>query len=351
MEEIRRKRQMRRQFFISLILVSCINISAHGIGMGAANRLPPAPRLNVENHQPKLLKMVNAVYPASDLEAGTYGEEVIQMTVNELGYVTDTAIISGVMGGLGEAAVAAAKQWVFAPAVMDGKAIQANATAVFVFGLYGTPRALDLRSTGTRFYVHTGPESERLIMDQGGMLTGPGGSILSPADIRAVQERFKFSPRFDISTRDMIPLAVIDQTLQSLKDTGVSLFRLESPAYRYNPKFPFIPSSEPRLFYSVLLNGESDLIQLVGVDRTIEPTKIDLDASRIRELLPKAKGSSKILFFTMFVDGTGRVLRVENFDEDTKDAVTMLKDARVLAPGRRGIENVPTAVLLAIPTN
>jgi hypothetical protein len=174
---------------------------------------------------------------------------------------------------------------------------------------------------------------------------------LAPTEIVEIQQRFKATLRFDISTSYIIPFAIIDQTLRSLEVAGILVFRLESPEYRFrDPRYPFVNSfAEPDLFYSVLVNEQSDLIQLVGADPGVTPPKFNVDITRLSELIPVAAGTPRIFFFTMFVDEKGTILAVESQDQETKDAVNALKQVPVLVPGRRENVNVPTAVLVAIP--
>lgn len=175
---------------------------------------------------------------------------------------------------------------------------------------------------------------------------------MSPTQIRDIQQSRRFTLNFDISAKEVIPFAVIDQSLRALVQAGVFPFRLESPVYRFlDPGYPpVISPAESHLFYSVLFTEESDLIQLVGSDPSVIPPKLDLDITRLRKLIPEAGSEPKVLFFTMFVSEKGSVRAVESPDRSAKAAVNMLKQVPVLVPGRREGINVATAVLIAIPT-
>lgn len=72
-------------------------------------------------------------YTAAALQAGIEGKVRIQITVDETGRVTDVRVLAGLGHGLDEAALAAARQAVFEPAVRCGKPVSATFTVSMRF--------------------------------------------------------------------------------------------------------------------------------------------------------------------------------------------------------------------------
>ncbi len=70
---------------------------------------------------PKLLKMVEPVYPESARKAGVEGEVIIEARTDEAGRVVDARIVQSIPPDLDQAAVDAVKQWIYEPLLIDKK--------------------------------------------------------------------------------------------------------------------------------------------------------------------------------------------------------------------------------------
>ena len=120
-----------------------VTLSTAGAVMssGAATPPPmPAPPLMPGRFQsssagPVVIKRVDPQWPPEAQAAGVQGMVVVQMAVAPDGTVRDTRVLRSVPM-LDEAALAAARQWRFAPAGPEGRADPVMFTAVFAF----TPR-------------------------------------------------------------------------------------------------------------------------------------------------------------------------------------------------------------------
>ena len=84
--------------------------------------------------QPKLLQAVAPDYPAAALAAGKEAKVKVRIHIDATGVVTGVDVVDHVGDGFDEAAVAAAMQYVFDPAEIDGKpaAITVETTINFV---------------------------------------------------------------------------------------------------------------------------------------------------------------------------------------------------------------------------
>ncbi len=88
---------------------------------GTRNReQPPA-----QTAAPRLTQFVQADYPADALAQGVEGSVLLQLSVDVEGHVTDAQVLTGVGHGLDEAALAAARRFVFEPARRDGQVVPA----------------------------------------------------------------------------------------------------------------------------------------------------------------------------------------------------------------------------------
>src|SRR5688572_32643050 len=81
----------------------------------------PPPAKRVMTKQPKLLQAVAPDYPPKALEAGKQAYVKVRIHIDATGIVTKVDVLEPVGDGFDEAAVAAAKQYVFEPAEIDGK--------------------------------------------------------------------------------------------------------------------------------------------------------------------------------------------------------------------------------------
>jgi TonB family protein len=82
---------------------------------------PPATPTGVVTRPPKLLQAVAPDYPPAALAAGKAADVKVRIKIDASGLVTAVDVIEKVGEGFDEAAVAAALQYVFEPAEIDGK--------------------------------------------------------------------------------------------------------------------------------------------------------------------------------------------------------------------------------------
>ncbi len=95
--------------------------------------LPQAPeKLSESMLQSRATTRVKPVYPPSAKKMNAAGTVEVQVTISEAGTVVEATAISGHIA-LRSAAVEAARQWVFKPAISNGVPVQANGVLSFVF--------------------------------------------------------------------------------------------------------------------------------------------------------------------------------------------------------------------------
>jgi TonB family protein len=82
---------------------------------------------------PKLVKFVEAEFPPSEAKAGRGATVVLQIAITATGGVADVTVQGSAGPAFDVPAVAAARQFVFEPAVVDGKAIPVKITYRYVF--------------------------------------------------------------------------------------------------------------------------------------------------------------------------------------------------------------------------
>ena len=82
----------------------------------------------------KLLERVEPEYPKGAQELGIQGVVLLQVTANEAGEVEKVEVVRG-HPLLAEAAVAAVKQWRYAPTLLNGKPVPVAFTVTVDFGL------------------------------------------------------------------------------------------------------------------------------------------------------------------------------------------------------------------------
>lgn len=82
---------------------------------------------------PKLVKFVEAEFPPSEVAAGKGATVVLQIAIGVDGAVADVKVLQSAGAAFDTAAVGAAKQFVFTPALVDGKPIPVKITYRYVF--------------------------------------------------------------------------------------------------------------------------------------------------------------------------------------------------------------------------
>src|SRR5205814_1137455 len=88
---------------------------------------------------PRLVHFVQADYPAEALAAGLHGSVLLSLEIDTEGHVTEASVITPAGHGFDEAALVAARQFVFAPARRNGEAIAARIRYRYRFSPYDAP--------------------------------------------------------------------------------------------------------------------------------------------------------------------------------------------------------------------
>ncbi len=84
--------------------------------------------------EPRKLKHVEATYPRPAVLARVEGLVVLECTIDVTGHVSDVRVLRGVPA-LDEAALAAVKQWAYAPTLLDGVPVPVIMTVTVSFNL------------------------------------------------------------------------------------------------------------------------------------------------------------------------------------------------------------------------
>ena len=98
-----------------------------GEGSGAPLKLTSAP-------SPKLIKQVDPIYPEEARKAGVEGVVIVEATIDIYGRVQSVKVLRSIPP-LDQAAIDAVKQWVYEPAIIDGKPIPVSFTVKVQFTL------------------------------------------------------------------------------------------------------------------------------------------------------------------------------------------------------------------------
>ncbi|HZJ64947.1 MAG TPA: energy transducer TonB, partial [Kofleriaceae bacterium] len=116
---------------IAAIAIWCAPAVADDVRKPDATAPGPAP---VVTKSPKLLQAQAPEYPPAALEASKEAKVRVRIHIDATGIVTAVDVIEAVGDGFDEAAVAAAMQYIFEPAEIDGKpaAIAVETTINFV---------------------------------------------------------------------------------------------------------------------------------------------------------------------------------------------------------------------------
>ncbi|MCW5805871.1 MAG: TonB-dependent receptor [Deltaproteobacteria bacterium] len=88
----------------------------------AEDKPPPPKQTGVVTKQPKLLQAVSPEYPPAALAANKQAKVKVRLHIDENGVVTQVDVLEPAGDGFDEAARAAALQYIFEPAEIDGKA-------------------------------------------------------------------------------------------------------------------------------------------------------------------------------------------------------------------------------------
>lgn len=115
------------------------DISAGGRGSGIASPAPPS-RSNRDgaayDERPRVLRQVEPAYPPLAKLTGIEGLVVLSVLIDETGRLQEVQVVKSLGNtGCDQAAVTAAKQWTFAPAIRQGNPVAARVTLPVLFSL------------------------------------------------------------------------------------------------------------------------------------------------------------------------------------------------------------------------
>src|SRR3954469_19475255 len=108
------------RWFLAIAAVAAISAPALADDVRAPDKPPPPKQIGVVTKPPKLLQAVAPDYPPAALAAGKTAKVKVRIKIDATGIVTGVDVIDKVGDGFDEAAVAAALQYVFDPAEIDG---------------------------------------------------------------------------------------------------------------------------------------------------------------------------------------------------------------------------------------
>ena len=109
---------------------------ATGAAKASAQPAQPPPPVDAPAHvivPPKLVKFVEAEFPPSEAKAGRGATVVLQIAITATGGVADVTVQKSAGSAFDLPALTAARQFVFEPAVVDGKPIPVKITYRYVF--------------------------------------------------------------------------------------------------------------------------------------------------------------------------------------------------------------------------
>ncbi len=99
------------------------------------SELGPPPDFVPFEKAPAVIKRVDPLYPELARKAGMEGRVIVKVWIDRKGKVKDVVILKGATEVLNEAAIKAAKQWEFTPAMMKHGPVDVWSTLTFNFKL------------------------------------------------------------------------------------------------------------------------------------------------------------------------------------------------------------------------
>src|SRR3954471_16101010 len=145
-----------RSGVLAIAVIVALCAPARGDDVRAPDAPPPPKRTGVVTKSPKLVQAQAPEYPPAALEAGKEAKVKVRIHIDAMGTVSSVDVVEPVGDGFDEAAVAAALQYVFDPAEIDGKPapIAVETTINFVIEHREEP---DVDPPPAPPAVHTGP--------------------------------------------------------------------------------------------------------------------------------------------------------------------------------------------------
>src|SRR5262249_29487653 len=110
-----------RAMFRVVVAICALCAIARADDVRAPDKPAPPKQTGVVTKPPKLIQALAPDYPPAALEAGKEAKVKVRIHIDASGIVTSVDVLEPVGDGFDEAAKAAALQYVFEPAEIDGK--------------------------------------------------------------------------------------------------------------------------------------------------------------------------------------------------------------------------------------
>ena len=113
-----------------------------GVGLVAAFESSASAQAPADVEPPVVVHHVDAIYPPSALRERKHSDVVLDLTIDADGHVSKVDVVQSGGADLDEAAVVAAREWTFVPALRGGKAIASRIRVPFHFAPPAPPPEL-----------------------------------------------------------------------------------------------------------------------------------------------------------------------------------------------------------------
>ncbi len=156
-----------RRWVLAIAVIAAFCTPARGDDVRAPDAPPPPKRTGVVTKSPKLVQAQAPEYPPAALEAGKQAKVKVRIHIDAMGTVSSVDVVEPAGDGFDEAAVAAALQYIFDPAEIDGTPapIAVETTINFVIEQREEPDAPDAPPGPPPPAVHTGPPNHAGAID------------------------------------------------------------------------------------------------------------------------------------------------------------------------------------------
>ena len=270
----------------------------------------------------KVIRRVDPVYPELAKQARIEATVILEVLVNEQGEVANIRVLRS-HPLLEQAAIDAVKQWRYSPTLLNGEAVPVIATQTVVFRLGSTSSEV------------------RIIIDKDGSLKDLAGNPITREGLGNKRIVLQIPPDSQAS------FAQINQTLYNLQEQGIQDLRLAATGYRF---------TGGRLFYVVAGPSNSPFPTPAGAraGTGVQPAQLGIDLESLAAMAKSSgqalgkPGTTTTLGYTVYVTETGQIAAVEGGLPQLPEITAALRQAPVIAAGRRGTEPVPTAVTLSL---
>jgi TonB family protein len=169
-----------------------------------------AVRITAAAAAPKIIKMVDPVYPEIARTARVEGTVILEATIDIYGRIQNVKVLRSIPL-LDQAAIDAVRQWVYEPAVIDGKPQSVSFTVTVVFTLHKNKPQVGGVAGGVAGGVEGGV--------QGGVEGGVAGGIIGQDELPAVKVEADIEPPRLIKRVD--PAYPEDARVQGIEGTVI----------------------------------------------------------------------------------------------------------------------------------